>query len=167
MNDTTGLALQRVLALIDSSYSGKLDITTLCREAHFSRYHFIRTFRARLFETPHQYLIRKRIEKARELLAGTDMSITNVCFEVGFQSLGSFSSLFHRAVGWSPSIYRARCRAQHGSRKSSSPPAAGLCSASNISNFREAPDNSVAYTAEHDDNNFAYQPVRARPEEGV
>ncbi len=106
--DVVNRSLQRVLALIDARYNHKLNIDALCSEAHFSRYHFIRTFRTRLFETPHHYLMRRRIDEARELLATSAMSITDICFEVGFESLGSFSSLFHRAVGWSPSVYRAR-----------------------------------------------------------
>lgn len=110
--DATDRALERVLAVMDSRFDRKLDIDTLCDEAHFSRYHFIRTFRSRLKETPHQYLMRKRIDKARELLATSDMSITDICFAVGFESLGSFSSLFRRAVGWPPSVYRARSIAQ-------------------------------------------------------
>ena len=110
--DATSRALERALAVMDSCYSGKLDIDTLCNEAHFSRYHFIRTFRSRLKETPHQYLMRKRMDKARELLATSGMSITDICFAVGFDSLGSFSSLFRRAVGWPPSVYRARSIAQ-------------------------------------------------------
>ncbi len=113
-----GGALQRVLALIEERYNHRLDMDALCDEAHFSRYHFARTFRKRLFETPHQCLVRKRIDKARELLAASDLSITDICFEVGFESLGSFSSLFHRAVGWSPSVYRARCREQRRSPRS-------------------------------------------------
>jgi len=68
-NDHAGRALKRVLALMDARYADRLDLGTLCGEAHFSRYHFIRTFRSRFFETPHQYLIRKRIDRARELLA--------------------------------------------------------------------------------------------------
>ncbi len=110
--DVTAGALRRVLALIEARYNHRLDIDALSGEAHVSRYHFIRTFRARLFETPHQYLMRIRIDKARELLATSDMPVTDICFEVGFESLGSFSSLFHRTVGWSPSVYRARCREQ-------------------------------------------------------
>jgi len=93
---------------MNTRYNLRLDIDALCEEAHFSRYHFIRTFRSRLRETPHQYLMRKRIDRARELLATSDMSVTDICFEVGFESLGSFSSLFHRTVGWPPSVYRAR-----------------------------------------------------------
>lgn len=111
-DDHAGRALTRVLELMDARYSDPLDLGTLSREAHFSRYHFIRTFRSRFFETPHQYLIRKRIDRARELLATTDRSVTDICFEVGFESLGSFSSLFRRLVGWSPSVYRARSIAQ-------------------------------------------------------
>jgi AraC-like DNA-binding protein len=100
--------MDRVLALIETQYGQRLDIDTLCGEAHFSRFHFIREFRSRLFETPHKYLIRTRIEKAKELLATSALSITDICFEVGFESLGSFSTLFHRTVGWPPSVYRAR-----------------------------------------------------------
>jgi AraC-like DNA-binding protein len=111
-DEVTRAALGRVLSLIDSRYNNRLGIDILSDEAHFSRYHFIRTFRRHLFETPHQYIIRKRIEKARELLALSDLSITEICLEVGFESLGSFSTLFHRVVGWSPSVYRARSREQ-------------------------------------------------------
>lgn len=102
-------ALGRARALMDARYDHRLDIDTLRGEAHFSRYHFIRTFRRYLFETPHQYLTRKRIERAKELLASSSKSVTDICFEVGFESLGSFSTLFRRIVGWPPSIYRARC----------------------------------------------------------
>ena len=111
-DEVTRAALGRVLSLIDSRYNNRLRIDTLSDEAHFSRYHFIRTFRRILYETPHQYIVRKRIEKARELLALGDLSVTDICFEVGFESLGSFSALFHRVVGWSPSVYRARSREQ-------------------------------------------------------
>jgi AraC-like DNA-binding protein len=110
--EVTREALGRALSLIDSRYNDRLGIDTLSDTAHFSRSHFIRAFRRHLFETPHQYIIRKRIEKARELLALSSLSITDICFEVGFESLGSFSTLFHRVVGWSPSTYRARCLEQ-------------------------------------------------------
>jgi AraC-like DNA-binding protein len=92
-------ALGRVLSLIDSRYNDPLGIDTLCDEAHCSRYHFIRTFRRILFDTPHQYIMQKRIEKAKELLARSGLSVTDICFEVGFESLGSFSTLFRRVVG--------------------------------------------------------------------
>jgi len=110
--EVTRAALGRVLAMIDSRYNNRLGIAALSDEAHLSRFHFIRTFRRILYETPHQYIIRKRIEKARELLALSGLSITDICFEVGFESLGSFSTLFRRIVGWSPSTYRARCLEQ-------------------------------------------------------
>jgi AraC-like DNA-binding protein len=73
-----------------------------------SLYHFIRLFQRTFFATPHQYLIHKRVEKAKQLLAQNELSVTEICFAVGFESLGSFSTLFHKTVGWSPSIYRAR-----------------------------------------------------------
>jgi transcriptional regulator GlxA family with amidase domain len=65
-------------------------------------------FRGAFDATPHQYLTRRRIERARDLLAGTDLDVTEICFAVGFQSLGSFSALFHRCVGHAPTTYRAR-----------------------------------------------------------
>jgi AraC-like DNA-binding protein len=111
-DDVTRRAMDRARSLIETRYGQRLDIDTLCDEAHLSRFHFIRTFRRRLFETPHQYLIRTRIEKAKELLATSSRTVTDICFEVGFESLGSFSALFHRIVGWSPSIYRARSQEQ-------------------------------------------------------
>jgi len=63
--DPAGRALERVLTLMNTRYNLRLDIDALCEEAHFSRYHFIRTFRSRLRETPHQYLMRKMIDRAR------------------------------------------------------------------------------------------------------
>jgi AraC-like DNA-binding protein len=68
----------------------------------------LRAFRRAFHATPHEYLTRKRIERAKELLAESELTVTEICFEVGFESLGSFSTLFHKIVGWSPSIYRAR-----------------------------------------------------------
>ena len=94
--------------LIDTHYAQPLDLDELARTANFSRYHFLRAFRAAFHATPHEYLTRKRIERAKELLAGDQLTVTEICFEVGFESLGSFSTLFHKIVGWSPSIYRAR-----------------------------------------------------------
>ena len=101
-------ALQRVRELIDAQYSRPLDLNELAQAAHLSRYHFLRAFRTAFHITPHEYLTRKRIERAKELLAESELLVTEICFEVGFESLGSFSTLFHRIVGWSPSIYRAR-----------------------------------------------------------
>ena len=101
-------SLWRAKELMDAQYTQSLDLDELARTANFSRYHFLRAFRRAFHATPHEYLTRKRIEGAKELLAQSELTITEICFEVGFESLGSFSTLFHRVVGWSPSIYRAR-----------------------------------------------------------
>jgi AraC-like DNA-binding protein len=101
-------ALQRARNLIDAQYSQPLDLNELAQAANLSRFHFIRAFRSAFHMTPHEYLTRKRIEHAKVLLAESDLMVTEICFEVGFESLGSFSTLFHRIVGWSPSVYRAR-----------------------------------------------------------
>lgn len=95
-------------AFIDACYDQPLNLGQIAGQAHFSRYHFIRLFRRVFALTPHQYLIRRRIERAKQLLAGSDLSVTEICFAVGFQSLGSFSALFRRYVGHSPAVYRAR-----------------------------------------------------------
>ena len=105
---TTRGSLQRARELIDARYAQPLDLDELARTANFSRYHFLRAFRRVFHATPHEYLTRKRIERAKELLAESEFTVTEICFEVGFESLGSFSTLFHKIVGWSPSIYRAR-----------------------------------------------------------
>src|SRR6185503_13036701 len=83
-----------------------LTIDAVAREAAVSPFHFIRQFQALFGETPHQYRIRARLERAKELLASSDYSVTDVCMEVGFSSLGSFSDLFARRVGMPPSVYR-------------------------------------------------------------
>jgi transcriptional regulator GlxA family with amidase domain len=101
-------SLQRARELMDAQYSQPLDLDELARIANFSRYHFLRAFRRAFHATPHEYLTRKRIERAKELLAQSELTVTEICFEVGFESLGSFSMLFHKIVGWSPSIYRIR-----------------------------------------------------------
>lgn len=105
---TSQEALQRARELIDTQFAQPLDLDELARTASFSRYHFLRAFRVAFHATPHEYLTRKRVERARELLAESELTVTEICFEVGFESLGSFSALFHKIVGWSPSIYRAR-----------------------------------------------------------
>jgi len=101
-------SLWRARELIDAQYAQPLDLDELARTANFSRYHFLRAFRAAFHATPHEYLTRRRVERAKELLAESELTVTEICFEVGFESLGSFSTLFHKIVGWSPSIYRAR-----------------------------------------------------------
>ena len=82
----------------------------MARSVHLSRAHFIRSFRSTFGETPHRYLQRRRIERAMALLRRGDLSVTEVCFEVGCSSLGTFSTRFTELVGVSPSVYRAQAR---------------------------------------------------------
>ncbi len=108
--------LCRARAFIDHCYDHPLSLDQMSRQACFSRYHFLRLFRQAFNKTPHQYLIERRIEKAKELLLN-DLRVTDVCFEVGFQSLGSFSSLFHKYVGHAPINYRQRVRQRELAKK--------------------------------------------------
>jgi AraC-like DNA-binding protein len=107
-------ALRRAHDLIDRDYAEELDLDALAREAGYSKYHFARTFAEAYGETPRAYLTRRRVERAKSLLRTANLSITEVCFLVGFESLGSFSSLFRRLVGHSPSGYRASSLASGG-----------------------------------------------------
>jgi AraC-like DNA-binding protein len=91
---------------IDRDYAQPLDIPALARIALVSEAHFIRTFRATFGETPHRYLQRRRVERAMALLRNTDQSVTDICFAVGFASLGTFSRTFRDIVGRSPSAFR-------------------------------------------------------------
>lgn len=91
---------------MDRDYAKPLDIPTLARIAYVSEAHFIRTFRATFGETPHRYLQRRRVERAMFLLRETDRSVTEICFDVGFTSLGTFSRTFTGIVGETPSAYR-------------------------------------------------------------
>ena len=98
--------LLRARDAMDRTYAQSLDIPTLARIAHVSEAHFIRTFKATFGETPHRYLQRRRVERAMFLLRTTDESVTDVCFDVGFASLGTFSRTFRDIVGVSPSEFR-------------------------------------------------------------
>jgi transcriptional regulator GlxA family with amidase domain len=98
--------LLRARDAMDREYSRPLDIPSLAKIAFVSEAHFIRTFRATFGETPHRYLQRRRVERAMFLLGETGRSVTDICFEVGFGSLGTFSRTFHAIVGESPSAYR-------------------------------------------------------------
>ena len=100
--------LCRARRFIDDYYDLPLNLSEISRQACLSRYHFLRLFRDAFQTTPHQYLIQRRIAKAKELLRSQPVSVTDVCFEVGFQSLGSFSSLFRKCVGDAPVKYRKR-----------------------------------------------------------
>ncbi|HSE40547.1 MAG TPA: AraC family transcriptional regulator [Acidobacteriota bacterium] len=100
--------LCRARELMDDCYADILDLKQISQEACISLFHFIRLFKQAFRVTPHQYLVRRRLYKAQELLAHSSLSVTDVCLEVGFQSLGSFSSLFHKTIGHSPLSYRTR-----------------------------------------------------------
>jgi AraC-like DNA-binding protein len=102
--------LLRAKDLIDRDFALELDVPALARAAHASTAHFSRSFKRAFGETPHQYLLRRRIERAKELLRGTGLSVTEVSFAVGFQSLGSFSTAFRELVGEPPSAYARRWR---------------------------------------------------------
>jgi AraC-like DNA-binding protein len=93
---------------MDRSFAQPLDVPTLARLAHVSPAHFSRQFRAVFGETPHRYLQRRRVERAMELLRETDSPVTEICLDVGFNSLGTFSRTFRAIVGEPPSAYRAR-----------------------------------------------------------
>lgn len=100
--------LLRVRDLIDRAYAERLDVAALARSASVSQAYFSRSFTSAFGETPHQYLMSRRMERAMALLRAGDLSVTEVCFAVGFSSLGSFSTQFRRFVGDSPSAYRQR-----------------------------------------------------------
>jgi AraC-like DNA-binding protein len=89
---------------IDKNYINKIDLNNISDEAHFSKFHFIRLFKSIYGKTPHQYLTSVRIDKAKQLLQEGNQ-VSDVCFSVGFDSLTSFSGLFKRSVGMSPSTY--------------------------------------------------------------
>src|SRR3954449_5283622 len=107
VHDDSFRRLLRARDAIHARYAEPLDLRALAREAALSPYHFLRLFRDAFGTTPHQYLTRVRLEAAKRLLLA-DAPVTEVCFEVGFQSLGSFSALFARRIGAPPSAFRRR-----------------------------------------------------------
>jgi AraC-like DNA-binding protein len=102
--------LRRAKDVIDRDFAKPLDVPAIAREAHASRAHFVRSFKKAFGETPHQYLLLRRIERAKELLRNTPLSVTEVSLAVGFRSLGSFSSAFRQLVGEPPSAYAQHWR---------------------------------------------------------
>ena len=100
--------LRRVRDRIDRDYAQPLDVAALARDAHMSAGHLSRQFRLAYGESPYSYLMTRRIERAMALLRRGDLGVTDVCFEVGCASLGSFSTRFKELVGMSPSAYRDR-----------------------------------------------------------
>ena len=98
--------LRRVRDRIDREYAQPLDVEALARDAHMSAGHFSRQFRLAYGESPYSYLMTRRIERAMALLRRGDLSVTEVCFEVGCASLGTFTTRFTELVGMPPSTYR-------------------------------------------------------------
>src|SRR5215218_4690465 len=92
------------------AYQRPLNLPDISAQANFSPYHFLRVYKQTFQETPHEFLTRLRIERAKTLLAKGSHNVTEACFEVGFSSLGSFSTLFAHRVGLSPSEYRRYAR---------------------------------------------------------
>jgi AraC-like DNA-binding protein len=98
--------LLRARDAMDRAYAEPLDVRSVAAVAHISPAHFSRCFRDVFGETPHRYLQRRRVERSMFLLRETDRSVTDVCFDVGFTSLGTFSRTFREIVGEAPSEYR-------------------------------------------------------------
>ena len=102
--------LLKTRQFIDRNYTRDLTIDRLATIANLSPFHFIRAFRVAFGQTPHQYLRDQRLARARELLVTTPQPVTEICDQIGFQSLGSFSSLFRRLTGETPAEFRAKRR---------------------------------------------------------
>src|SRR5918998_3453562 len=112
----TNRILLRARDTMDREYARPLDVEALASAACLSRAHFIRSFRDAFGETPHRYLQRRRIERAMALLRDTDKPVTEICLDVGFTSLGTFSRTFRDVLGTSPRAYRRQPRdARHAS----------------------------------------------------
>jgi len=99
--------LLRAKDLADRRYAEQIGVDDLARAAGLSRAHFSREFRRTFGEAPHAYLLTRRLERAAALLRGTDHSVADICFSVGLQSVGSFTTSFTRTYGQSPTAYRA------------------------------------------------------------
>lgn len=106
----TLIALRRARDVMDSHYAEPLDLAAIAGAAGYSRYHFARAFRAAYGESPGRYLSRRRVERAQELLRRANLTVTEVCFLVGFSSLGSFSCRFSELVGVPPSRFQRAAR---------------------------------------------------------
>jgi AraC-like DNA-binding protein len=113
--DVTSLRmLRKARDRIDRDYREEIDITALARGTGYSREHFIRAFRATYGETPGRYRTRRRVERACELLRSANLTVTEICYLVGFSSVGTFSTRFTELTGMSPTRYRAEAARQGG-----------------------------------------------------
>jgi AraC-like DNA-binding protein len=99
--------LLRAKDIVDSRFREPLDVPALAKAAYLSPAHFSREFRRAFGETPHQYLLTRRLERAAAMLRNTDRSVADICFTVGLRSVGSFTTSFTRVYGMSPTAYRA------------------------------------------------------------
>ena len=106
--EETNRRMLRVRDAMDRDYAKSLDIPALARMAYLSEAHFIRTFRDTFGETPHRYLQRRRVERAMFMLRETELSVSEICLDVGFASLGTFTRTFTAIVGEPPTTYRWR-----------------------------------------------------------
>ncbi len=100
---------QRIVSakiFIDENFDQQLDLDIISRQSCISRFHFHRLFTRIYRKTPHQYLTKKRIDNAKLMLADDDLSVSEICNNVGFESIGSFSILFKRQIGFAPQYYR-------------------------------------------------------------
>jgi AraC-like DNA-binding protein len=107
-------ALRRARDVADRDFGQKLTLDEMARAAHLSKFHFARAFGAAYGETPRVYLSRRRIERAKDMLRAANLTVTEVCMLVGFESLGSFSSRFRELVGCTPTQYRMTAVARGG-----------------------------------------------------
>lgn len=131
--------LLRARDAMDRGFAGELDVPALARAVSMSEAHFIRSFKEVFLETPHRYLQRRRVERAMFLLRQTDRSVTDICFDVGFNSLGSFSRIFKDIVGASPTTFRDGSRAV-------AVPSCFISSWTRPSSFGEAPQRTLPYS---------------------
>jgi AraC-like DNA-binding protein len=99
--------LLRAKDIVDARFGEPLDVPALARAAYLSPAHFSREFRRAFGETPHQYLLTRRLERAAAMLRNTDRSVADICLTVGLRSVGSFTTSFRRVYGISPTAYRA------------------------------------------------------------
>jgi AraC-like DNA-binding protein len=110
VHDETFRRLCRARDLLAAEYQSQVLLDTAAREACLSPFHFHRLFRSTFGETPHDFLTRRRMDRARHLLASGEMSVTEVCFDIGYSSLGSFSTKFQSLVGVPPTQYQREVR---------------------------------------------------------
>jgi AraC-like DNA-binding protein len=139
--------LLRARDAMDRAYAEPLDVRAVAAVAHVSEAHFIRTFRAVFGETPHRYLQRRRVERSMFLLRETNRSVTDICLDVGFTSLGTFSRTFREIVGETPSHYRVGhgpVVAPHCVQLAAMRPRSSVAEAAQSSSFGEA-TTSAAY----------------------